>query len=207
MTPYDLLFPPRCPYCGELTGEIVEACGECAHLLSGEPLERRLGCGVECISAFGYEDECRKAILNYKYHGYRQYCKPFSITLSRLLSQSAGQGADCITGVPAKHAFTLHRFDHVAELTKHTARLSGIPAERLLYQTRGKMSQHLLDAEERIENVRGLYMPVHGARIAGRRIILADDIVTTGATLNACAGELLSAGAKSVLCLTLASKI
>ena len=82
-------------------------------------------------------------------------------------------------------------------LARALGRRLGIPYEALLVQTRGeKGAAH--HKEERAANVRGVYAPKAPSRICGRRILLCDDIVTTGSTLRECGRALSRAGAEEV---------
>ncbi len=204
MTLYDMFFPPRCPYCGELTAGVKEACPGCADLLEVEPHFQTLPNGTQCISAFEYDGAYRTAVLNFKYHGCRQYYKPFSLTLSRLIEENLGDRSfDVYTSVPASLDITEDRFDQVKLLAGSTAKLMGAPYRPLLTQTRKKQFQHSLSAEERLKNVQGLYRAAGGDRVKGKDILLFDDVVTTGATLSACAQQLIQGGAGSVFCIAL----
>ena len=204
MTLFDLLFPPRCPYCGELTGRICESCEKCSDILAVEPHFSELKNGVRCISALEYDGVCSKAVLNYKYHGCRQYGKCFALTMERVIKDRLSDTSiDVYTSVPTLFDFTGARFDHVKEFTKRTARLAGAEYRPLLKQTRKKKTQHELKAEERLKNVEGLYSVTDPALVKGKNILLFDDIVTSGATLCACADELLGSGAAAVACATL----
>lgn len=204
MTFFDILFPPRCPYCGALTGRVYESCGECKELLDAEPHMKKLKTGTKCLSVFEYGGAYRTAVLNYKYHGCRQYCKPFAITMSRAISNNlSDMKFDVYTSVPARFDITGSRFDHVKPIARRAAQLCGSRYKSLLSQTHAKEFQHSLGAKERLENVRGLYKVTDTDFVKGKSILLFDDIVTTGATLNACSEVLLKSGAKSVFCITL----
>ncbi len=110
--------------------------------------------------------------------------------------------ADLIVPVPlTRGRLLLRRFNQSAVLAMEISRRSGVPADtRSLRRTRHTRSQVGLSLEERRLNVRGAFAiaPVHRARFADRRILLVDDVITTGATVEACAKALLKAGANAV---------
>ena len=97
-------------------------------------------------------------------------------------------------------------FDQSERLCMVIARELGLPVERLLQKTRHtKRQSELNDASMRAANASGAYSVVDPAKVAGRRILLIDDIVTTGATLAECSRVLRTAGAESVVCAVLAA--
>jgi predicted amidophosphoribosyltransferase len=77
----------------------------------------------------------------------------------------------------------------------------------LLMRSRPRPAKHLLSQEERWEAVRGAFVMRRGGRVDNLRVLLLDDVMTTGATLDACARALREAGARSVLGLTIARAV
>lgn len=206
MTVLDLIFPPRCPYCGELTGTITESCDKCLPAKNVNPHRTQLSSGTECISAFRYSGSARDAILNYKYHGCRQYGKSFVYTYLRLISDCYGAiNFDVYTSVPAQRDFAYRRFDHMKLIAKAAAKQNHVDYGQLLIKdSKGNnVFQHSLPAEERAKNAESSYRLFENADIKGRTVLMFDDVITTGATLNVCAGILLSNGAEQVKCITL----
>lgn len=110
--------------------------------------------------------------------------------------------ADVIVPVPLyRTRLWRRRFNQSAALAQVIARASGIPVDcGLLRRVRATRAQVGLEARERRRNVRGAFAAAPGAgeRIAGRRVVLVDDVVTTGATANACARAMVEAGARQV---------
>ena len=201
---YDMIFPQYCPYCGELTGEICEFCEECSSKMSNMiPHEQILRNGVKTISAFEYSGKLKYAVINYKYNKCRQFYKPFVLTYERLIKEClSNESFDCYTYVPPYKFDFLYRFDHTKLLAKSTAELMNIPCEKLLTKSKKKQTQHILRKNERMVNVQDLY---HCSDLSakGKRILLFDDIVTTGATLIKCSDLLIKNGAEKVVCITL----
>lgn len=201
---YDLIFPPRCPYCGEVTVGGIEACEKCMVMLECEFHSFRLENGVRCVSAFRYEDDFKNAVINYKYRGCRQYCKPFALTLSRVIEKAFPDGEKYVfTSVPTYRGIFSDRFDHVRDISRRTAANFGCEYEPLLVQRKRKQFQHSLGAEQRRANVADIYGVADEKSVEGKRILLFDDVVTTGATLSRCSQLLLDAKAAEVACVTL----
>lgn len=109
--------------------------------------------------------------------------------------------ADLVVPVPLHRARERARgFNQAREL----ARYLGLPVASALSRTRSTASQADLPAAKRDANVRGAFSWRKDASVDGAIVVLVDDVVTTGATLNACAAPLLVAGAKEVRALTAA---
>ncbi len=113
-----------------------------------------------------------------------------------------------IVGVPLHgRRMFFRRFNQSAELARHIAKISeNRYTPQILQRIRATRQQVGLRAKERLANVRGAFWvpPDQKINIKGRRILLVDDVLTTGATLNAASRALLRAGAQSVDCLTFA---
>jgi ComF family protein len=112
--------------------------------------------------------------------------------------------ADIVVPVPLHRSRERSRgFNQAREL----ARFLGVPSFDALSRTRRTPSQADLPATRRHANVRGAFAWRPNVAVAGSIVVLVDDVVTTGATLNACAAPLLDAGAKEVRALTAARAI
>ena len=195
----DLFFPPMCPYCGKLTDRDGESCSKCAPLVR-EPIHTTvLKNGVLCASAFHYRGAYRQAVINYKYNGYGQYCRPFSLTCSRAAQEAfADIKYDLAAEVPLKTAYPGQRFAHMKRLARAAAKELDVPYAPLLYKTRAEEYQHFKTARERRAISRDLYRHNEKFDVAGKTIIVFDDIITTGSTMLCCTSALLAAGAKRV---------
>lgn len=225
----DLLLPPQCLSCREIVAEPGTLCGECfgkIRFLSapccaacGLPFEFDPGgadvlCG-NCIrnrpaydrarAVFRYDDASRGLVLAFK-HGDRIDAAP---AYARWLARAGGElieGADLIVPVPLHWTRLFHRrYNQSAVLANALARLTRrVAVPDLLRRRRRTPSQGGLDRAERVRNVRGAFTVASRAQVAGKRILLVDDVLTTGATVEACATVLLKAGALAVDVLTLA---
>ncbi len=107
---------------------------------------------------------------------------------------------DLLTAVPISPARRRKRgYDQVGLLMRAVSRELGIPMAETLKKVRNAPPQSgLSERSQRKANVLGAFRPVHPERFAGKRVLLLDDIVTTGATASECARVLLTAGAKEV---------
>lgn len=122
---------------------------------------------------------------------------------SRVLS-----GADTvIVYVPRRRSIVLQTgVDQAKALAKALSHYTGIPAVSCIVRRRGKqMEQKTLTQRERLKNARSSFSVRHPERIAGRNVLLVDDIVTTGASMAVCAKALLAAGGNAVYCVAVAS--
>jgi ComF family protein len=197
----DFLAPPHCACCG-LPFEVDP--GE--ELLCGVCLKRRPAF-AHARAVFRYDERSRHLILGFK-HGDRLHGAPaFGQWMARagapLLS-----AADIVAPVPLHWTRLFRRRYNQAALLAHAVgRASGVEViPDLLLRRRRTPSQGQLNATERHRNMRGAFAlkPAYAGSIEGRRVVLIDDVLTTGATAGACAEALVEAGAAAVDVLTLA---
>lgn len=148
-----------------------------------------------CTAAFPYEGAARKAVLDLKLGGRRPAARRLGLEMTHRLWASGTQ-ADVITWVPARRRDNVDRgFDHARLLAEEMSRHTGLPALPLLRRCRLAEHQTELRREERAANLRGVFeaLPEVPARL-----LLVDDLVTTGATASACAAALRWSGATRV---------
>ena len=120
--------------------------------------------------------------------------------------EAALLGADVVVPVPLHQDRERQRgYNQAGLISKPLARKLGLPHKAvLLMRTRPRPNKQVLSLEERWESVRGAFATRPGSQVDNKRVLLVDDVMTTGATLDACARALLESGAKSVLGLTIA---
>ena len=207
----ELCFPTRCCFCRRLSGRGRPVCRACAvkypDLLPAQR-ERALSPRLRCLSPLRYEGEVRGSLLRFKFRNRPGYAAAYANFMRKCLDES-GVSCDSITWVPLSARRLRERgYDQARLLAEELARTLGRPCVRLLEKTRHTKAQSSLRTrEQRRENVRGVYRALDPGQIAGRRILLVDDIVTSGATMCECARVLRAAGAADVVCVTAASRM
>lgn len=193
---------PVCPVCSRPLGNESERCGEC---LTTPPLFRRHVC-------YGrYEEELRELILRYKYGGVeklKHLLAGFYVDVyQRKLAVSEPQGFDFIIPVP-QDIGRKREFNPVSEMAGIFSKRLNIPllAGRLV-KVKKTLPQAGLTRSHRLNNLNGAFC-VKGASLSlkGKRILLADDVYTTGTTIKKCAELLIKEGA-DVVAMTLARSI
>ena len=201
-----LLFPPRCAFCGK--PGVHGVCSECEKALPycKTPLHERAEIGA-CLAPLKYEGIVREALLNYKFHASQSRCTGFGDVLAQAAAEHFGGEFDIVTYVPVSKKRKQERgYDQSYLLARETCRHWSVAPETLLQKTKDNVAQSSLSSrEERQKNVVGAYVAVNEDKIKGQRILLIDDILTTGATLREAARVLREAGAEKVICATLAA--
>ena len=202
----DLLFPPKCAFCGE--HGVHGMCAECEKALPwcDTPLYERTGIGT-CVAPLRYEGAVRESLLRFKFRGGRGNAEGYGIILAQCVAEHFGGGFDLVTYVPVSEKRRRERgYDQTLLLARETCRAWDAAPVTLLRKTRHTPAQSTLKTpEERKANVLGVYEAVNTDKITDARILLIDDILTTGATLRECVRVLKETGARSVLCATLAA--
>ena len=209
----ELLFPPKCMLCRQLLGEEEEICGECRKkiLLNTAPPRAEKGAFFDKAAAgLWYETDVRRAIHRLKYGEKQTYARPLARVMAYAWIQKLNEEVDCITFVPTNVSTLRKRGYNQAELlARALSDLLHKPCIPMLEKTRETRAMHGLRPEERRANVLGAYRLCCGQdAVIGKRILLADDILTTGSTLSECARVLKTAGAAKVfgLCAAAARK-
>lgn len=213
----DFFFPNRCPSCGGFIPYYRYFCDECIKKL--EFAEFCPVCGHNvcecsehdtiydgCATLLPYTGVARDGILALKYRSGLNTAKLFVPKLYKKLDDLGYIDADIITAVPmTRKRRRLTGYNHAEYIAKKLSQLCGIPTDfRLIGRVETSSFQHDLTREERIEAAKRAYVPGRIRDLSGKRVILCDDIITTGSTLNACAEVLKGMGAKKVYCGVLA---
>lgn len=205
----DLFFPPRCIFCGAvMPSSGTEVCSDCAKDLpfcaEGDIL-RKIG-NYTCAVTFYYDGVVRSGIRAMKFHARRNRAAGFARYLAQTVAEQLGGQFDAVTYVPIHPLRRMKRgFDQSQQLAATAAALWQTPLLKTLYKTRNNPPQSgVKHPQARYENVKNVYAVTHPERVRGKRLLLIDDVVTSGHTLAACAQVLLAAGAQSVVCAALA---
>lgn len=195
----DLLYPPRCAFCHDFLETSRE--GVCAHCRTGLPFAQNGGRQhfpfiPACVSPLNYEGNVRESLLHYKFGGATGYAKVYGRLVAETVRTELPGAYDIITWVPLSRKRLL---------AKATAKTLGMPLTPTLYKQRNTQPQSGTgDAAKRRANITGAYRMKKCADVTGKRVLLIDDIVTTGSTLLECARVLGKAGAEQVVCATVA---
>ena len=205
----DLLFPPKCVLCGNvLEKEELDLCKDCRMDAPEYPNRKSKRQFLDSFAAvWYYEGNVRKSLLRYKFHNARSFAAPYGRLLAMKLLELYPEGFDVLTWVPVSRLRKLRRgYDQVELLAKAVGKELGMDPVPLLKKVRHNRPQSgISGAEKRRANVLGAYRETDREAIAGRRILLLDDILTTGATTGECARVLKTAGAKEVHCAAVAA--
>lgn len=200
----NLLFPPKCPFC-ERVLDRPGICPACQRALpwteEGDSLWELSG-RLRCTAPLWYEGAAREGILRFKFQGAAGAADPLGGLIAQCAAEQLSGEFDTVSWVPVSGRRLRQRGYDQAELLARSAclRWSTRPV-RLLYKTKDTPAQSgLAGTAARRENAAGAYRAAGPESVRGRRILLVDDICTTGATLTECAGVLLSAGASEVVC-------
>ena len=206
----DLIYPPRCVFCRKLLTEgerdICAGCAATLPVTEGKRAEQTGEFFEKCVSPLYYMGDVRESFCRYKFQGAEGYAGPYARWMADCVRDHVEGGFDLITWAPLSRKHLRKRgYDQAKLLACRMAKELGREAAPLLRKPRDVKTQSGLGgAEERKANVLGAYEPLSGAEVAGKRVLLVDDIITTGATLSECARVLRTAGAASVVCVTLA---
>lgn len=206
----DVIFPPKCPFCQRVLDDPrAPVCGRCQGelpWLAGEARERKVEFTDGCLSPLAYRGAVPESIHRYKFPGNPGYAPAYGLLVAQCVADSGREPPQVVTWAPLSRRRKRRRgFDQGEAMARAAARALGLPAEPLLEKRRDAGPQsRLKESAERRANVLGAYRLRPGADVAGLRVLLVDDVVTSGATLGECARVLREAGAAQVLCATLA---
>lgn len=224
----DFILPPTCGLCREVVAETAALCPACWRSVTFIAAPWCASCGVPfgvetpadalctlCLaepppyskarSALDYDEVCRKLVGKFKYSDQTNLLPTFAPWLLRAARELLP--VDVVIPVPLHRWRLLKRkYNQSALLAQAVGEELGLPVELLtLQRMRHTKPQVGMKREERLKNVRDAFVVT--GNVKGKTVLLVDDVLTTGATLEACSTALLEAGAAEVRVLTLARVI
>jgi len=209
-SPADLLFPPKCIICQRLVGFNDVICPDCARALPvTDSQAKQSGDFFEgCYSPFFYEEPLRASFLRYKFASRQHYSKTYGKWMADCLAGQETGGFDLITWAPLSRRRRWKRgYDQAELLARELGAQLHLPVCPTLKKAhRRPLSQLKGEKALRAARIMGAYSLRRGADPSGQRILLVDDIITSGATLSECARVLKTAGAGEIVCVTLARR-
>lgn len=198
-----VLLAPTCAACHETLQCPTRGCvcSSCWNSVVSSPGTRALGSVAGARSIGPYTGALRDIVHALKYDGRRSLAKPLAERM-RDVGEELVRQASVSVPVPLHPARRRERgFNQAADLARHV----GLPVLPALSRVRATPSQTTLHADDRRANVRGAFCTTRRAReLRGATVLIIDDVMTTGATLESCASVLKEAGVREVLALTAA---
>lgn len=221
----DLLLPPRCPGCGAVTADADAFCADCFGALTWLGPDQCARCGeaeadrhpacrrchepapafAAARAAVAYAGPARGLVLRFKHGDATALARPMASAMARAGRAWLDPQA-LLVPVPLHRWRLWHRgYNQAALLAQELARRTGAKlALDALARTRRTAPTAGMDRAERAANVAGAIACQAPGRVAGRAVVLVDDVITTGATMAACAAALADAGAQQVVALAFA---
>ena len=198
----NLLFPPKCILCGNLLGkQEQDLCRVCRADSPEYPIRKeRLQFLDSFTAVWYYEGSVRRSLLHYKFYGKRSYAPGYGRLLAMKLLTEYPEGFDVLTWVPVSGFRKFTRgYDQVELLAEAVGNeLSMKPVCTMKKVRHNRPQSQISGTAKRRANVLGVYRVTDPDAVVGKRVLLLDDIVTTGATAGECARVLLTCGAKEV---------
>ncbi|MBE6836602.1 MAG: ComF family protein [Ruminococcus sp.] len=210
----DLLAPNRCAFCDEIISYDKLCCDDCENSIPY--IDRKLcdKCGKascfcdenisydSCVSVVWYDNSMVAPVVRFKTKMPDNFSDFFSMKIVDLLKSKNLTQFDLVTCTPiGKSAYKDKGFNHASVLGKCVAENLNLPFDdRILYKNKNVSVQHTLSYDERIKNASKSFSFNSKKDVKGMKILLCDDIITTGSTLNACAKLLKDNGAELVVC-------
>lgn len=206
---FDIFFPSKCLLCQKvLCQDETDLCHDCRRNTEEYPKPKhKISFVAGWTAMWYYNGNVRHSLLLYKFHNHPSYGAVYGRLLAMKLHSKPLCNYDILTWVPVSRRRRWFRgYDQVELIAQAIGQELGTPAMPVLKKMRHtKPQSRLPDYARRKANVLGVFAVPDPALIAGKRILLLDDIITTGATVSECARVLLTAGAKEVYCAAIAA--
>lgn len=209
----EFFFPRRCLLCGRIAADAESVCKDCvrdaarnhAYMLPPDPRRRDLYC---CTAALIYTGPVRAGILGLKFRERKGAAAVLAKYMADVRYVNSMERCDFVTAVPLSRRRLASRGFNQSELIGRAYEdyTGKIYLDGVLKKTKENQTQSSLgDAKRRVENVKDCYAVCDPEMVRGKRILLVDDVYTTGATIRECARVLRRAGAEMVCGLTAAT--
>lgn len=205
----DCLFPPKCVLCKRILEQNeLDLCRTCRTEIFEHPKPKK---PIQFLASWTvlwyYEGNVRKSLLRYKFSNKRSYAVSYGRLLAMKIQKDFPDGFDIVSWIPISPLRRLRRgYDQVELLCRATASELATVATPTLKKIRNNKPQSgIKGLAQRRANVLGVYRATDPELIRGKRILLLDDIITTGSTASEAARVLLTAGAKEVTCAAIAA--
>lgn len=220
--PLKYVYPQRCAQCSDFCDDAL--CEKCLKKLKrltsytcvkcGKPLGRCVCKDINaeferCISAFGFEDPCVASLIyKLKSEGTKINADFLGNAISERIQNDYSEIAfDHVTYVPVtRRQYNKNGFDHAEIIAKFISKQLQIPLLKSPIYKRGGIKQKYLNVQKRRKNAPKMFRLKRKTRVLGR-ILLVDDVMTTGNTFSVCAKLLKSAGASEIYCASVATSI
>lgn len=193
----------RCPYCRKKISFDMTECLACRASYPSTPRIEVTPRGDICIAPFTYDGVIAAAMKDYKFRGVRFNSKSFAGAIVSAMKKTYFKDMDfeIITSVPATRKRKRLRGYNQAELiARRIAELTGTRYEELLTRDVETVYQHYLGLEERKKHSKNYYSIIDKESVRNKKILLVDDIMTSGTTLSSCSEVLMDADAQRVFC-------
>lgn len=175
-----------CPVCGGDINGIFDICPDCL----AEPKRQ----WQKAYAAFRYTEGAAEAIRRYKYGKQVSLARPFGKLLAGTI-ENPSQYSEIVPVPLHWFRFILRGYNQSVLLGEELSRWTGIPVARRLKRIRNTKHQAFLDKDDRKKNIKGAFSVRNPEEIKGKKVLLVDDVMTTGSTLAECAKILIKAGA------------
>lgn len=203
----DILFPPRCLFCQKILPFGAHGmCDDCRQTLQILDTPKRGDFFLKCHAPLPYEGLIREAIHRYKFGGRRDYAPELGKLMAECVRENLAGQFDVVTYVPVSMERRKERgYDQTELLAGEMGKCLDVEIIPTLEKTVDNQKQSTIkDRKKRAKNVKNVYKVTNREAVDGNRILLVDDIITTGSTLEETAKMLLKSGALSVVCIALA---